>query len=303
MMLRAVAAKSVACAVAGNTTTAPAARATILDMTLSLLTPRKPMRRITVAACAAAAIWPAAAAADPPGNWSPDVAAARHYALSRPGVVAFAVRTEARFWGFRADRVYPSASVLKAMLLAAYLRHARSRPLRAEERALLAPMIRRSDNTAATRIRDRLGNAALVRLARAAHMAAFKPAAVWGLSQITARDQTRFCLHLDALLPPRHRAYGLRLLRAIVPSQRWGIGRLKLPGWRVYFKGGWGSGSGAVDHQVALLVKGDTRLAVTVLTAANGSHATGKATLEGVFRRLLRGLLTVGHQESLWTVD
>jgi beta-lactamase class A len=233
--------------------------------------------------------------ATPPPGWRPGVGAARRYAVARPGVVAFAVRTEARFWGFRADRVYPSASVLKAMLLAAYLRHARSRPLRADERALLAPMIRRSDNAAATRIRDRLGNAALVRLARAAHMTAFRPAAVWGLSRITARDQTRFFLRLRALLPPRHRAYGLRLLRSIVPSQRWGIGRLKLPGWRVYFKGGWGSGSGAVDHQVALLTHGDVRLSVAVLTASNGSHATGKATLEGVFRRLLRGLLTDGH--------
>jgi beta-lactamase class A len=245
------------------------------------------------------AIWPAGAAAAPPPGWRPDVAAARRYAVSRPGVVAFAVRTERRFWGFQADRVYPSASVLKAMLLAAYLRHARSRPLRRDERALLAPMIRRSDNAAATRIRDRLGNAALVRLARAARMTRFRPAAVWGLSQITARDQTRFCLSLDALLPARHRAYGLRLLHTIVPSQRWGIARLKLPGWRVYFKGGWGSGSGAVDHQVALLTHGDIRLSVAVLTAANGSHTTGKATLEGVFRRLLRGLLTVGHQELL----
>jgi beta-lactamase class A len=256
---------------------------------------------LRAAICAGAAIWAVAASpaparpATPPPDWRPGIGAARRYAESRPGLVAFAVRTEERFWGVRADRVYPSASVLKAMLLAAYLRHARSRPLRAEERALLAPMIRRSDNTAATRIRDRLGNAALVRLARAAHMTAFKPAAVWGLSQITARDQTRFFLRLPALLPARHRAYGVRLLRSIVPSQRWGIGRLKLPGWRVYFKGGWGSGSGAVDHQVALLTHGDVRLSVAVLTAANGSHATGKATLEGVFRRLLSGLLTAGH--------
>jgi len=68
----------------------------------------------------------------------------------------------------------------------------------------------------------------------------------------------------------------------------------------VYFKGGWGSGSGAVDHQVALLTHGDIRLSVAVLTASNGSHATGKATLECVFRRLLRGLLTAGHQDLLW---
>ena len=51
-----------------------------------------------------------------------------------------------------------------------------------------------------------------------------------------------------------------------------------------------GLGTGRVDHQVALLVKGDQRLAVAVLTADDGTHAAGKQTLEGVFRRLLRGL-------------
>ena len=131
-MLRAVAAKSVACAVAGNTTTAAAARATILDMAWSVLTRRKRLRHIFVAIC--------------------------------------------------------------------------------DERALLAPMIRRSDDTAAARIRDRLGNAALVRLAR-----------------------------------------------------------------------------------VALLTHGDIRLSVAVLPAANGSHATGTATLEGIFRRLLQPLSTAGR--------
>ena len=88
----------------------------------------------------------------------------------------------------------------------------------------------------------------------------------------------------------RHRAYGLRLLRTIVPSQRWGIGRVELPDWRVYFKGGWGAGTGAVDHQVALLQRGDERIAIAVLTANNGSHVAGKTTLDGVFRRLLQGL-------------
>ena len=34
---------------------------------------------------------------------------------------------------------------------------------------------------------------------------------IWGNSQITARDQTRFFLHIDTLLPRRHRAYGLNL--------------------------------------------------------------------------------------------
>jgi beta-lactamase class A len=226
-----------------------------------------------------------------PPHWQPDVGAARAYAEGRPGVIAFAVRTEDRLWGWRVDRQFPSASVLKAMLLVAYLRHVGARPLRESERALLTPMIRRSDNAAATEIRRRIGDAALVRLAHRVGMTRFRPGgAIWGNSQITGRDQTRFFLHIDGFLPARHRAYGMRLLRTVVPSQRWGIGRVSLPGWTVYFKGGWGSGTGRVDNQVALLRRGDVRLSVAVLTVADGSHGAGKATLEGIFRRLLAGL-------------
>jgi hypothetical protein len=82
----------------------------------------------------------------------------------------------------------------------------------------------------------------------------------------------------------------MKLLSTVVPSQRWGIGRVSLPGWTSYFKGGWGSGTGAVDHQVALLTRGDERVAVAVMSVDQGTHAYGKETLRGVFKRLLRGL-------------
>jgi beta-lactamase class A len=201
------------------------------------------------------------------------------------------VRTDDRLWGWKPDEQFPSASVLKAMLLVAYLRHVGDRPLRGSERALLTPMIRRSDNFAATTIRDRIGDGALVRLAHRVGMTRFRPGgAIWGNSQITARDQTRFFLHIDSYIPAAHRAYAMKLLRTVIPSQRWGIGKVPLPGWTVYFKGGWGSGTGRVDNQVALLVKGDERVSVAVLTVADGSHAAGKETLRGIFARLLRGL-------------
>jgi hypothetical protein len=166
----------------------------------------------------------------------------------------------------------------------------RARALDARDRALLAPMIRRSDNLTATRIRDLVGNDALLRLARAAGMTRFAVAVSWGSSLITARDQTRFLLRLESLLPARHRAYALRLLRTIVPRQRWGMGQAVPEGWRLYFKGGWGSGTGAVDHQVGLLTRGGHRVAIAIMTVANPSHRYGKATLEGVFRRLTSGL-------------
>ena len=121
-------------------------------------------------------------------------------------------------------------------------------------------------------------------------MTRFEIASVWGLSRITARDQTQFFLRIEELLPERHRAYALRLLRTIVPSQRWGMGAVIPEGWRLHFKGGWGSGTGAVDHQVGLLRRDEHRVAIAVLTINSPSHEYGKATLRGVARRLMRGL-------------
>jgi hypothetical protein len=220
------------------------------------------------------------------------VEGARHYADGRLGGISFAVRTEHRLYGVDVRRTVPSASVLKAMLLVAYLRQpeVRDRPLRAADRDLLAPMIRWSDNVAATRVRDIVGNDGLVRLARRVGMRAFSPAAIWGLSRIQAADQTLFFLHIERYVPRRHRATALRLLSSIVPSQRWGIAQVRPRGWALYFKGGWGSGSGAVDHQVALLRRGERRLSVAILTTNSPSHAYAKQTLRGVAARLLRGL-------------
>ena len=247
------------------------------------------MRRLAAVALLVALVWPASAGAL---DWTPHVARAAAWAKARQGSVTFAVRTEDRLWGRALDRQVPSASVFKAMLLATYLRRSsvRHRELTHDDRALLRPMIRRSDNVAATRVRDIVGNPAVVRLAKRAGMTRFAIRDVWGLSLITARDQTRFFLRIERLLPARHRAYALRLLRMIVPSQRWGMAQVIPGGWTLYFKGGWGSGTGAVDHQVGLLARGEDHVAIAVLTVNNPSHDYGKATLKGVSRRLVAGL-------------
>jgi Beta-lactamase enzyme family len=235
---------------------------------------------------------PQAAPAAPAPRWRPDIAAAARYARSRAGEVSFAVRTSRRLDGRGLDRQFSSASVIKAMLMLTYLRQSqvRRRPLTATERALLEPMVRSSDNDTATAVRNIVGNDAVTQLARRAGMTHFSMNVVWGLSQITARDQTRLFLSLERLLPARHRVYGLRLLRTIVEWQRWGIARVIPRGWRLYFKGGWGAGTGAVSHQVGLLRRGSHRVALAVLTIGSPSHAYSTETLEGVARRLVRGL-------------
>ena len=245
------------------------------------------MRRLAAVALASALLAPATAHAD---KWEPDIAGAAKYAAARHGSITFAVRTDERLLGRGLDTQVPSASVFKAMLLTTYLRQVRDRELTGSDKALLAPMIQRSDNVAATRVRDIVGNAAVVRLAHRVGMTRFRIAQVWGLSQVTARDQTKFFLHIDGFVPKRHRDYALRLLRTIVPSQRWGFAQVIPDGWTLFFKGGWGSGTGAVDHQVGLLQRGEDRVAIAVLTLNSPSHDYGKATLRGVAKRLLRGL-------------
>ncbi len=223
--------------------------------------------------------------------WRPDMRAAIGYAHSRRGDIAFAVRTEDRFYGYRPDHVEWSASVIKAMLMVAYLDmpSVADRALAPTDRGLLGPMIRVSDNDDAQRVFDTVGQWRLQALAQRVGMTHFATDPVWGATRITARDQTKFFLHIGRYLAPRHRSYALRLLRSIVPSERWGIGELAPPGWKLYFKGGWGYGTGLLDHQVALLVRGCARVSIAVLTMYDGSHPYGKQTLEGIFARLLRG--------------
>jgi hypothetical protein len=226
--------------------------------------------------------------------WRPDMTAATAYARGRTGDIAFAVRTADRFDGYRPDHQEWSASVVKAMLLVAYLDQpsVRGRALSPGEQAVLGPMIRISDNDDAQQIFDTVGQGSLSALARRVGMTHFVTNPVWGETQITARDQTRFFLGIDGFVAARHRSYAMRLLRSVTPSQRWGIGELAPAGWRLYFKGGWGYGTGLEDHQVALLVRGCARVSLAVLTMYDGSHPYGKETLEGIFARLLRGFPT-----------
>ena len=158
----------------------------------------------------------------------------------------------------------------------------RDRPLTDRDRNLLGPMIRWSDNTTAGIILNTVGAAGLSRVARRAEMVHFRVhSPVWGLSEITAGDQARFFYRIDRYVPERHRAYARYLLSHIVASQRWGIPPETPSGWRIFFKGGWGTGTGRVTHQSALLQNGSTRLAISVLTEWNPSHAYGTATIRG----------------------
>ena len=233
---------------------------------------------------------PAAEAAEP---WRPGVQRAIDHSERRAGDVSFAVVGPAgRLYGYRRAVQVPMASVIKGMFMTGYLRHpsVRDRRLRDSDRALLGPMIKRSDNDSATRVADFLGPRRINRLASVAGMQEFRYTRPWGLSLTSARDQARFFFELERYIPKRHEDYARYLLSHIVESQRWGVGRLNRPNWRFFFKGGWGSGTGAVCHQVAFLERGDKRIAVAIMIRNSPSHAYATETLRGVADRLLDDL-------------
>jgi hypothetical protein len=230
----------------------------------------------------------------PPGYpLAPRVGAAGSYLSGRAGRTAFAVvDSEGRISGRGVHSTFVSASVVKAMLLVAYLRRLahEGRPLDAGSRRLLHPMIHVSSNSAATAVWERVGNPALYRLARAAHMTDFSVLGGWASSHISPADQARFFFELDSLLPRRFRSYAHHLLAGIVDYESWGVPKVaRARGWHVLFKGGWrGTELGRLVHQAAQLHRGPTRFGIAVMTDGDPSMGYGIATIEGVTRRLLR---------------
>jgi hypothetical protein len=218
------------------------------------------------------------------------VEAARHFAGGRAGHVAFAVLDEhaKHVRGLQRTTRFRSASVVKAMMMVAVLRRAAKRHLTDTERRRLWPMITRSDNAAASAIFAEIGKPGLRRIARVAGMKRFTPAGpVWGLSQITAADQVHFFLHIDELVPLRHRHYARELLSSVIKSQRWGIAPVaRRKRLKIFFKGGFVPG---ITHQVALLENKATgeRMALAVLTRNSPSMRYGEKTIQGIAARVL----------------
>lgn len=226
-----------------------------------------------------------------PGHSS--IEAARGYADAREGTVAFAVVTsEGRLRGLERDRDFLSASVVKVMLLIAYLDRleAAGEPLSREGRSLLTPMIEVSDNLAASQVYGMVGPEGLEDVARRAGMRRFAPSPAWGDSTITAGDLARLFARADRLVEHTRREYLRRLLSNVAPDQAWGIPAAAGERWETFFKGGWRpTAAGQLVHQAALLERGGRRMAIAVLSDGNPSFDYGVESVEGVAGRLLGG--------------
>jgi hypothetical protein len=232
------------------------------------------------------------------------VLAAERYLAQRAGIGAFAVvDSHGNIAGANIRRRFHTASIVKAMMLVAYLRmlDARHRSLDAAGTALLYPMIHASDNAAASAVLAIVGQSALDRVAADAHMDDFEPASGWwAFTEVSAADLARFFSAFDSLVPPRFDRYARSLLAGIEPSQSWGIAAVARPEFDVFFKGGWLPESEGLVNQAARLERPGITFSLAVLTQANPSTASqplrtkaveamqyGEQTIAGVTERLL----------------
>ncbi len=218
-----------------------------------------------------------------------EVDSATRWVTQRKGVIAFAVATsDGQVRGYNLNERFVTASVVKAMLLVAYLR---SHPtLSSWAISTLTSMIHISDNSAATAIYNVVGDSGLRSLAKAAGMQNFSVSESWGYAQLTAADQARFFLHMDSYIPVQHRAFARYLLSHIANYESWGIPAVARPaGWTVFFKGGWrGTVRGQLVHQIARLERaGHQPISIAVMTDGDPNMTYGIATISGVTERLL----------------
>ena len=218
------------------------------------------------------------------------VLAADGYLARRAGRTAFAVVDDhGRLTGRDVDGRFSSASVVKSMMLVAYLQMLarQHRPLDRVSRALRYPMIHSSDNAAASAVLAAVGQWAIDRVARQAGMEDYERArGWWAYTLVSAGDLARFFFHQDALIPRRFDRYARELLSTIEPSQSWGIPAIARPEFSVYFKGGWLPEEGVVN-EAGRLERPRITFAMAVLSSGNPSTAYGHETIAGVTARLL----------------
>jgi hypothetical protein len=224
---------------------------------------------------------------------------AEAYLNGRGGHTALAVvTTEGREYGIRMHDQFITGSLVKAMLLVAYLRRLDAigqRTVDPTSNSILYPMINVSDNNAATRCWSIVGNSGLYAVARVAGMTDFSVdtsapwGSQWGAALLSAADQARFFFEMDSLIPKEFVGYARYLLSTIAGYESWGIPAVARPlGYQVFFKAGWRPSPDIfLVHQAARLEGHGRTFAMAVMTDGDAGMGDGISKIQGTTAALL----------------
>jgi D-alanyl-D-alanine dipeptidase len=254
---------------------------------------------VAVAVAAAASESPAAAQQPTAFPSKKSVRAVKAF-VQRRATSSFAlIDSQGRLHGFQARRRYASGSIVKVMLLVAYLRRLEGRMPPPADQELLHTMIVLSGNKVASIVQGKVGTAALWEVARDAGMRDFSVSGSWGSSLISAADQARFFRRFDRMIPAGTRDYARELMSSIDRRQRWGFPRPALDlGFEAFFKIGWrATAAGRLVHAAGMFERDGERVSLAVFTDGNPSHDYGTDTIRGAAERAFRGVPAAPAQD------
>jgi beta-lactamase class A len=259
-------------------------------VTISLVTSEPSL--LTTAPRLLTAAPPLLAAAAVPGAGAPFpfAGALQSYVASRSGRVSVAVfdATTGATYSYNAGTQHVTASIVKVAILGTLLRQAQDahRALTSTERSVATLMITQSDNNAATTLWNEVGQGPGVKaFMNLVGMPSTTPGTdgLWGLTSTNAPDQVRLVrtvAYPNAVLADSSRAYMESLMRAVTPSQKWGVSAGVAAGTSVALKNGWLPRTdgwvinsighirgGSRDYVVAVLQSGDPTMSYGITTA------------------------------------
>ncbi|MHA6765117.1 serine hydrolase [Streptacidiphilus sp. PAMC 29251] len=188
-------------------------------------------------------------------------------------------------------RHFDSASAVKATIMAAVLRRAQEqhRGLTSWETSNLRLMITHSDNNAATNLWNSIGRARFKAYLKLAGMpsTAPGPGGYWGLTQIDAHDEVKLLATFTSnhtVLSATWRAYALKLMSQVTPSQRWGVPYGAPKGSLVSNKNGWlpRATRGWRVHSIGAVTGGGRSYVMAVLTDNDKTMQYGVDTIQRI---------------------
>jgi hypothetical protein len=194
---------------------------------------------------------------------------------------------------------FDSASVVKVTILSALLRKAQEqhRYLSRTEARLARAMITESDNGAASDLWYDVGRYDFQHFLNLARMTRTYPGPgpYWGLTQITAYDETlllRLLLSKNAVLDTNSRDYVLGLMAQVIPAQRWGVPAGAPTSLTVHVKNGWLplATHGWRIHSIGAFTGHGGGYSIVVLTQDNPTMAYGIDTIQAIARAINRDL-------------
>ncbi|MFE9449234.1 serine hydrolase [Streptomyces sp. NPDC006739] len=282
--------------------------------------------RVLAAAVGAAVLIPGLAAAAPAAAASPAVSCTSAKAglaaklqkditaalANRAGTVAVGVydRSTRTTCSLRATSSYDSASTVKVTVLATLLWDAKkhNRYLTSTEQTLTKAMITQSDNTATTKLWNQLGLTKIKGFLAAAGMTKTVPGTggYWGLTQINVTDEQKLLQLVTAknsVLSDNSRAYILKLMNQVIPSQRWGTPAGAPSSVTVHVKNGWLSRAthGWRVHSLGTFNGAGHDYMITVLTQDDSTMDYGVTTIQNVARAIHKDLVPTTAGTALYT--